>query len=94
MVPNPWDRSRLAGGSSSCSAAAVAAGLAAFTLGTDTGGSTRAPAALCGVVGFKPTYSLTDTEGVIGVQLVGRHVEEERLLQTAKAIEACLCSKD
>lgn len=64
-VPNPWDRSRLAGGSSSGSAVAVAAGLAAFALGTDTGGSTRAPAALCGVVGLKPTYGRLSTEGVI-----------------------------
>lgn len=64
-VPNPWDSSRLAGGSSSGSAAAVAAGLASYTLGTDTGGSTRAPAALCGVVGFKPTHGLLSTKGII-----------------------------
>ncbi|MBU0699221.1 MAG: amidase [Proteobacteria bacterium] len=64
-VTNPWDHSRLAGGSSSGSAAAVAAGLASYALGTDTGGSTRAPAALCGVVGFKPTYGLISTKGII-----------------------------
>ena len=64
-VPNPWDTSCLAGGSSSGSAAAVAAGLAVYALGTDTGGSTRAPAALCGVVGLKPTYGLINTKGVI-----------------------------
>ncbi len=64
-VPNPWDSSRLAGGSSSGSAAAVAAGLASYALGTDTGGSTRAPASLCGVVGLKPTYGLLSTKGII-----------------------------
>src|SRR5439155_17180567 len=55
-VRNPWDPSRVPGGSSGGSAAAVAAGLAAATLGTDTGGSIRQPAALSGVSGLKPTY--------------------------------------
>jgi len=64
-VPNPWDGTRLAGGSSSGSATAVAAGLATYALGTDTGGSTRAPAALCGVVGYKPTHGLLSTKGII-----------------------------
>jgi aspartyl-tRNA(Asn)/glutamyl-tRNA(Gln) amidotransferase subunit A len=62
---NPWDTRRLAGGSSSGSAAAVASGAAAFALGTDTGGSIRVPAALCGVVGFKPTYGLISTHAII-----------------------------
>ncbi|MDH3636070.1 MAG: amidase [Gammaproteobacteria bacterium] len=63
--PNPYDHSRLAGGSSSGSAAALGFGLCAAALGTDTGGSVRAPAAICGLVGFKPTFGRVSTEGVI-----------------------------
>lgn len=64
-VKNPYDDQRLAGGSSSGSAAAVALGMSAFALGTDTGGSVRAPAALCGVVGLKPTLGRMSLRGVI-----------------------------
>ena len=63
-VPNPRYPGRMAGGSSGGSAAAVAAGLAEYALGTDSGGSIRIPAACCGIVGFKPTYGLVSLDGV------------------------------
>jgi 2-dehydropantoate 2-reductase len=74
MTYNPRDPSRTSGGSSSGSAALVAAGVCDYALGTDTGGSIRIPAAYCGIVGLKPTYGLVPVDGVFPLSTTLDHV--------------------
>lgn len=73
-VHNPWDTTRIAGGSSGGSAASVAAGLGYAAIGTDTAGSVRLPAAFCGIVGAKPTFGRISTRGIIPLASSYDHV--------------------
>jgi aspartyl-tRNA(Asn)/glutamyl-tRNA(Gln) amidotransferase subunit A len=73
-VHNPWDTTRIAGGSSGGSAASVAAGLGYAAIGTDTAGSVRLPAAFCGIVGAKPTFGRISTRGIIPLSSSYDHV--------------------
>jgi len=89
-VTNPRDPTKIAGGSSGGSAAAVAAGWCSFAIGTDTGGSVRIPAACCGVSGFKPTKGLIPTQGVRPlapsfdhVGPIFRHVADAKIIMEA-----------
>jgi aspartyl-tRNA(Asn)/glutamyl-tRNA(Gln) amidotransferase subunit A len=93
---NPWDEARIAGGSSGGSAAAVAAGMVDYAIGTDTAGSIRIPAACCGVVGLKPTYGTVPTTGVFPLSWSCDHVgpitagvaEAGRLLEVLSGVPA------
>jgi len=71
---NPWDRTRVSGGSSGGSAVALASGMGFGSVGTDTGGSIRIPSALCGIVGLKPTFGRVSTRGVIPLSVSLDHV--------------------
>lgn len=73
-VHNPWNLDHIAGGSSGGNGAAVAAGLCFGSVGTDTGGSIRIPAACCGIVGLKPTYDVVNTEGLVYVSRSFDHI--------------------
>ncbi|MHA1630369.1 MAG: amidase [Candidatus Heimdallarchaeota archaeon] len=71
---NPWNKNRISGGSSGGSAAAIASSCAMLTLGTDTGGSIRIPATLCGVVGFKPTFGRVSNHGLFPLNWSQDHI--------------------
>lgn len=95
QTSNAWDQGRVAGGSSGGSAVAVAAGAAAFALGTDTGGSIRVPAALNGVVGLKPTYGLVSRHGVTSLAWSLDHVGPiTRTVEDAALVLAALVGHD
>lgn len=92
---NPWDPSRIAGGSSSGSAVAVSLGISPVALGSDTGGSIRLPAALCGLVGLKPTYGRVSRRGVAPLSWSMDHVGPlTRTAQDAALVLEVLAGKD
>lgn len=94
-VRNPWNTERIAGGSSGGSAVAVAAGLCAASIGSDTGGSIRIPSAFCGVVGLKPTFGRVSVHGVFPLAASFDHVGPiVRTAMDAALLLECLAGRD
>ncbi|MDQ6971706.1 MAG: Asp-tRNA(Asn)/Glu-tRNA(Gln) amidotransferase subunit GatA [Mariprofundaceae bacterium] len=92
---NPWDTDRIPGGSSGGSAAVVAGGLAPAALGTDTGGSIRQPAAVCGITGLKPTYGRVSRRGIIAfASSLDQAGPMTRTVRDTAMISAVLCGHD
>jgi len=92
---NPWDTSRLSGGSSGGSAVSVATGMVLISLGTDTGGSVRVPASLCGVVGLKPTYGRISRHNIFPLSPTLDHVGcITRSAWDAAAVMECIAGRD
>jgi aspartyl-tRNA(Asn)/glutamyl-tRNA(Gln) amidotransferase subunit A len=92
---NPWDTTRVSGGSSGGSAVALASGLGFGSVGTDTGGSIRIPAALCGIVGLKPTFGRVSTRGVVPLSVSLDHVGPlARSVDDVSLLLAAIASKE
>jgi len=92
---NPWDTERIPGGSSGGSAAAVAGGLVPAAIGTDTGGSIRQPAAVCGITGLKPTYGRVSRRGIIAfASSLDQAGPMTRTVKDTAMISAILCGHD